>query len=109
MTSRIDLKYVASAMEKTSAIHGEAIKKVLTFAKKHPWLTMGTVIGVPAVLSNADKVIKAAIPTYYVVNENKKKNIMNEQTSILRQLRDASNKKPNPDDKYRKPLIQPLA
>ena len=92
----IPIKYVREYLEKDAAIHGEVIKKVYKFVKKHPWTTVGIVGG-----------------AVHILNEQRKYGIMNDQTSLLQQINDAVNKseestgkEPNP---YTIPSVQPLA
>ena len=106
----IQLKYIRKSFEKNASAHGEAIKGVFKFVKKHPFLTIGGVGLAAGSASAIAGVSKSILPTYHILNEQRKKRIMDSQTSILENINNSLNKqnvvaKPNP---YTIPSTQPL-
>ena len=107
----IPIKYIREYLEKDAAVHGEAIKKVYRFVKKHPWTTIGTVGGTVGGLALVDRLARAILPTYHILNEQRKNSIMNDQTGLLQQISSAVNK-PNESveqNPYTITSTQPLA
>jgi hypothetical protein len=107
----IELKYIIELLEKNAAIHGEAIKKTFKFVKKHPWLTIGGIGLSAGAVSSIGSVSKSILPTYHILNEQRKKGIMDNQTSILKKIEGSLNKSNivKNSNIYNKPLTQPLA
>jgi hypothetical protein len=107
----IPIKYIRECFEKDAAVHGEAIKKVYRFVKKHPWLSIGAVGGTLGAASMISDVSKTVLPTYHILNEQRKHSIMNSQTELLKKINESIDKKNSGEkvNKYRIPLVQPLA
>jgi len=111
----LPIKYIKESFEKDAAIHGETIKKVYRFVKKHPWLSIGAVggavggtLGAASIISDVSKTI---LPTYHILNEQRKHGIMNSQTELLKKINESIDKKNSSEkvNKYKIPLVQPLA
>jgi len=90
------------SLEKNSSAIGNTLK----FIGKHKVPVAATLGGIAL----AGIVAKPLMTAYYILNENNKKGIMNNQTQILNKIETAVNKtnevkKQNP---YTIPLVQPL-
>jgi hypothetical protein len=107
----IPIKSMRESLEKNAAVHGEAIKKTLSFIKRHPWLTIGAIGGTAGGLSLISDLSKTVLPTYHIINEEHKRGIMNDQTKTLRNIEEyiARSQQPKKQDPRFIPSIQPLA
>lgn len=105
----IPIKNIRLSFEKDAAIHGEAIKKTVKFIKNHPWITVGGTAAAIGGVKFVGDVAKSILPSYHIVNEQRKHKVMEDQTSILKQISDSLKKTDKKENPYRIPSVQPLA
>jgi hypothetical protein len=105
----IPIKYVRISFEKNAAIHGEAIKKVYKFVKNHPWVTIGGIGATVGGLHFVGNIAKSILPSYHILNEERKHKTMDSQSSMLQQISDSLKKPKEKNNTYKIPSIQPLS